>query len=200
MIPKQAADPIRELYPGTPVPISGTLVVTVYPAGFRHIQKFSRAVVGLLQRLSQLGLTQAGDGTYKLQDGIQLGPIIAEILVSDLLELVDECCVPKLGNLPHWHLADVLVAWIGENFGEEARIRPWVRAIEMLVQRTTGHHVDLWETFSKLLSPSGIEQMTSSIRSNLGGHTVVGASPSSGSGASPVPLSEGDSAQSPSPT
>jgi hypothetical protein len=190
--PKDFTVELRKAYPGRKVDITPELAVMVYPVGMIHLQKFTasvtRAVATLLGRLTPDMIERPGVGAPEgtkvkiTTEGVRvLVPALVEVITGDLLELVGDCCVPPIDLVPHWHLADIVTAWAEESFGEERKLRPWVRAMEALAEKLTGEKIDLWEKLSQALSPAVIQSMRSSISGALGGRTPAGASPSSGS-------------------
>jgi hypothetical protein len=194
-------DEIDNTYPGQEVEIdwgSGTIKVMVFPAGVSQIKKFSRALAYLVKELTSTPLVKDDEGKYTLASLERLVPVITDLLVTDLLDLVLECCKPKL-DFKHWHIPQLTVAWLIENFGEEKKLRPWVQAVERMIYQTTGERVQLWQTLRENFTPAATRAMTS-LRDNISSqaesptHTSDGLSPSSSTPpeSRPEPISESE--------
>jgi len=183
----------RRIFPGRVVEFEEGAVefkVRVYPPGFQHFELFSTriaAAVGLIANMDLRGAT-TGSGAQDFAKRViqQVGPIV----LSDLLGLVRECCVVEidghpeatLDDLPHWHLASVVEAWIEESFLEERKWRPWLGALERLISKATGQPFSISETLSSRSSSPATPTLTSSDASDPDGPIEAGVSPSSGSG------------------
>jgi hypothetical protein len=200
---------VRRLYPGRVVPIAdGSLSVTVYPVGIRHIERFARvasaAAGSVAQAIASGSIELPGVGAPEGARAVAKASAFMSVLMGTFLReglsIVSECCDVDVGELPHWDLAPVVSEWIDLNFGEESKVRPWVRAIETILEKTTGSPVDLWSTVSRSWSPAAIARVKSSIAASLGGRTEAGPSSSSSPDSSQPTDSSADAGQTSSPT
>lgn len=184
---------MRVLFPGTFVPFDPAKPdgegARVYPVRAVHIRKYSKALFDAL--MQGLGKINWSDKSQPLDMDTLRNAFtgIAPVMGDSLWELVCECTVPHPDDLPHWVLPSVGTAFLQENFFEEKKIRPWLQAMEVLVEKITGERFSISETFSKDSSPADIRSTVSSIRSKLGltdnpSRTEDGRSPSSGTGSS----------------
>jgi hypothetical protein len=183
-------DEFENMQPGTIVPLDvGTLArpriveFKVYPAGVLHFRQFSVAIARTLSSFSRIELKRDSETKKISPASLQaMLPALMEVILTDLTELIIECVKPNPSKAPHWIMPRLLEAWLVENFGEAHKVRPWVEAVELVIWKITGEKVPLWETFSKALSPQGIRDLISSIKSNV----IVGAENSpTGGGPSP---------------
>ncbi len=183
---------VRRIFPGRTIELEEggvAVVVHVYPPGLVHLEQFSTRVASILGVLANTDLRGLQGGASKVVVGNlleRLGPLI----LSDLTGLVRECCVVEveghpeatLDDLPHWHLAAVVEAWVEESFLEERKWRPWLEALERLISKATGQPFSISEMLSSSSSLPATRMPTSSAENDPGGPIAVGASPSSGSG------------------
>jgi hypothetical protein len=122
----------------------------------------------------------------------ELVPGLTRVVTKEMFHLVGECCrpnpftilVPDGPELPHWYGGALLDAWLEQSFDSEQKVRPWVRAMENLVERLTGERVDLWGPLSRFFSPEVIASVRSSMRDSLDSRTTGGPSPSGDTGPS----------------
>lgn len=189
-------------YPGRDVPLNfnGTdIKVSVYPVGIKEFKKFTKAITTAASNLSQLGasipktVTRNEDGTTSVSLAsdawLTLGPLVADIVVNDLLDLVEECVTMpadyKFDDLRHWHLPDIVHAWILENFDSPEKINPWIQAVASLYQKLTGETLDtlnLTSTLSSLRDGLSTKSSTATNSDTTGDPSLIldGASSSSG--------------------
>lgn len=177
-IAKQIQEQLRKYYPGTVVPLAPNPpdplpedfpVLRVYPVQFTQIGKYNDILVSAI---SKLRLDQDFTGLVKS---------LADIVFTDLMAVVDDCCVPKISEINPYHdvIPLVVEAWIKENFMGE-RLNPWKRAMETLIERVTGQKVSLSEELSKFSSLAVTQLKKSSGSGKLVSPISVGATSSSG--------------------
>lgn len=148
---KSGTDEVKILFPGDRVELETGVTAIVYPMGFRHIQKFSRDIGGVLMTLTQVGVKK-GASEKEVGQAI-LGHMIPYVM-SNLLGLIEETIKfepegIELEDIPHWELAPIVEQWVLTNFGEEKKWRPWVAAIENVVNRFSSKPISILEMVSK---------------------------------------------------
>lgn len=169
MVEKKAEDRVledmRAIFPGREVEVkteTGDGIVTlkwrVFPPGVNQINEHS----ALMARV-----TEAFANGADLTEGsawIGLVPFIMRNVFGLVEECVEQTHGPKLslGKWPHYIVAPVVETWILESFGSEAKLRPWIAAIENLVERATGKSLSLWEKLSSISLPQDTTEETSS--------------------------------------
>lgn len=203
--PRTFEQELAAVIPGRRVPITDDPngpAVTVYPVAFRQLRVFTEAVHRILfEVISALppgffeatpgattpGVERPGVGAPESARNLVLDRAVyaslaqglSRAILGELLDMAAACVKPSLDGVPHWRVADVMVAWIDESFGEERKLRPWVAAMETLLEKVTGEKWNLWEPLSRLSQQLGTDSLKSSIVASLGGPTAGGASPSS---------------------
>lgn len=155
---------------------------SVYPMGFRHIQRFGTALTGML---GAIGAGPAAKANGKLGDAITAA--VVPYAMANLMDLVAECTKVvgpdgkpvKIEDLPHWMLPRILEAWVEINLGERDKWLPWIAAVDRVASRLTGKPpADLKTLFSSSSQP-GTTAATSSTGASPGAHTADGVSNSS---------------------
>lgn len=168
-------DALKPLFPGRTVPLeveidgkAVTLHAVVYPLGFKHLRRFSKDVTGAIMAMV---------GT-RVPDNLKNDPVAAAAFsnrimmqlipyaIDNLLDLVKECVTFEtkgfeIDELPHWHVATLVEAWIIESFGEEKKWRPWIAAVENVYAQVTGTPKKISEIFSKGSSLPATDAKTS---------------------------------------
>lgn len=140
--------------PGKEITLESGLVVTVYPLGFRHIQKFNQAIANAI---SVAGLAVRPGMSEKEMSNAIIAQMIPHAL-THLLDLFKECVSfePKevsIDDLSHWELPALMEAWIMESFGDPKKYRPWIDMMKNLLLRFTGK-TDLNQISGMLSKPS----------------------------------------------
>ena len=167
--------------------------VRVFPVGLVHIKRFTKTLSGCIQSALQLVPPGAfsidvGQGRPGITvDKSKLGgvvPRLVEIVATDMLDLVADCCKPRIDDLPHWHLAEVVTAFVEVNFSGEQKLRPWVTTLERILTMALGERVELWDDLSSALSQAATAPGRFSPKSSQGSPTRDGASPSTAGGPS----------------
>lgn len=157
---------------------------SVYPMGFRHLQRFGTALTGLL---GALGATPTAKAAKPQQVGDAISAAVVPYAMSHLLDLVAECTKVtgpdgqgvKIEDLPHWMLPRILEAWVEINLGERDKWLPWIAAVDRMASRLTGKPpADLRTLFSSSSQP-GTTAATSSTGASPGAPTADGPSNSS---------------------
>lgn len=172
---KKPKDALSPLFPGREVELEVELptgrsivVATVYPLGFRHLRRFSKDVTGAINAVVGMRVPEnlrsdpAAAAAFTNRVLMQLVPYA----IDNLLDLVKECVVFKDGvaevdDLPHWHVATLVEAWIIESFGEEKKWRPWIAAVENVYAQVTGNRKKITEIFSRDSSSPATDASTS---------------------------------------
>ena len=162
-----ATDDVKVIFPGTDVVLE-TCIVRVFPAGLKHLRKFSGELGGVLHLLVQSGDLREG------QSASQFFAQLVPIALDHLYELIEDCTEVKplvtgesiaLEDIPHWEVPTLVMAWLEESFGEEKKWKPWVSMIETLVKKTTGQDRKISEIWSRHSSPPDTDETTSSTSS-----------------------------------
>ena len=158
---------VDRLPPGKPriVDLGDGVTARVYPMGLAHVREFYNEI-GLVLG-SVLGMLRPGE---LQRDGAHEHIVVMSLplITQHLMGLVNKCVAidgrdgaVSIDDLPHWDLPQILHAWAMENFGEERKWRPWVEAVESVLQQITGERISILETLSKSLSPQATASQTS---------------------------------------
>lgn len=156
----KAASDLAVLFPGQEIVVeteAGKLSWKVFPVSLRHLRRFSKAVGRVLTTATTLQVNVKGSFEEK---AAAIMPSVIPIIIEDLIDLVAECVKQRKGqpevdvrDLPHWLAAPVVEAWIMQSFGTEAKLRPWVAAVESVIGKVSGNKPRLWEKLSRSSSP-----------------------------------------------
>jgi hypothetical protein len=139
------------LYPGRDILLEDLgLTVTVYPMGYKHMKKFTGKIADALSIIGRTSYPKGADQAAVMKAVMSN---ITPFLMTNLLELVEECTVfniqgVTMEDLPQWHLPVIIEAWLLESFGEEKKWKPWVTALENVLEKFTGSKTSLLATFS----------------------------------------------------
>lgn len=167
---------LETLFPGEAITVEG-IDITVFPVGVAHLRQFNRAVEEVLPKIaSQMDLGKMGEVNLK-----DLGPMVIPILLSDVLDLINDCVVGVNltdKRLPHWVLAPIVQKWIEVSFGSEKKIRPWIEVVETTVMRMTGESPGIWDTLCQSRSAKDTISNSSSTDNGETAPTEDGLSPS----------------------
>ena len=162
------------MFPGTEVTLPTPdgvedLIVTVYPMGIRHLKQFIHNIEEVIPRIaSQVDMGQLfkakkrkvldmGEGNAPVIDEqpdimTMLLPIAVPILCTDLLDLLNECTIGLDLNeqyAPHWWMPMIAEVFVEESFGTEAKLRPWVEAVDNVIGRLLGESPGISEMLFK---------------------------------------------------
>ncbi len=176
-----SATAMKALYPGTLVEIrlgaQGQRVVTatVYPVGFKHLQKFTVLMMRVGETLSKASATVRKDvdeDELKKAMGNEVIKALVPIVMDEMMGLVAECVVfddenVTMDSLAHYHIAPIIEAWIAESFLPLEKLRPWIEAINRLLNQVTGKPMNLWGTLSQSLSKKDIVSETSATETTV---------------------------------
>lgn len=171
---------LEDLFPGYILDFPGAngkkLTVEVFPLGVTHLRKFNHQLEAIVPKLARnvdfAALREKGDEAIA-----DLLPMLAPMILTDLLDLVDACTkgVDLInGYVPHWILPKIIERWLLESFGEAKKIQPWVTAIETMMEKVIGEKVGIWDTLCKRLSPPDTTSGTSSSTDNPASPTQGG--------------------------
>lgn len=182
------ADDPKELRPFKP---AADGKYKVYPVGLKHFRKFTSTMSSVLltvARQSGISLKDIENGKLTPDKLGGLVPLLLPIVISDMMDIVLDCCnpKPKEEDIIHWEVPQLAMAWLEVSFLDdpEKKLRPWVQAVETLIQRLVGKPFSIWDSLSKLSLPAATPDGTSSSTGNQSGPTKDGPSPSSGTGQS----------------
>ena len=128
---KAKTDAIKALFPGRIVEISG-VEIKVEPLGFRHIRKFSDGISKIMPTLVSVISDVKADERGWIS---KLSATLAPFLMTDLLDLVDDCVDVDLKEVPHHLLPRIIEAWIEESFGDEGKVKPWKTLFTTILKR-----------------------------------------------------------------
>ena len=170
-------------FPGKRISVEtakGPISWIVFPLAFEHMEKFSK---GVGRAIATLGTVQLIKGASFEQQMQRMLPAIIPVILEDLLDMVEECCVPDVHNikvkqLPHYLAITIVEAWFDESFGSEEKIRPFVKTVEKIYKKISGKSVDLWGALSAFSSEPDTDSKTSSTDGSPDSPTEDGASPS----------------------
>lgn len=191
---------VSKHYPGREVPLDfgGTIVkASVYPVGVKEFRKFTQSITRAVGSIANLAPTLpkvpkrdvngkivtdgAGVAVYEMSTDawLTVGPLLTDIIISDLLDLVGGSTKMPTGyefdDLRHWHLPQIITAWVGENFDSEEKLNPWVQAVAMIFHRLTGETLETSSLTSALSSLLGSVKEKSS--TNVNSDTTENPSP-----------------------
>ena len=145
LVSKESAEAASIIVPGRIVALKSEegLTATVYPIGFRHLQRFTKVVLEVADNIA-LSLQKLETKEESLSDEQRNAVMLqqlAPMLLREGLSLVGDCVVIegdrwKIDHddpskcLPHWDIAVLVGAWIEENFGDESLLDPWKATFE----------------------------------------------------------------------
>lgn len=147
----------QAIFPGKVFEIKGqgdeVAKISIFPIGAAHLRQFTEQIERIVPKIvSQVDLTKLHDGKEAFKE---LLPMIAPIIVGDLLDLVSACVTGidlTADYLPHWFLPQIVEIWLLESFGDPEKIKPWITIIETIMEKTTGTRLQIWGELSKSLS------------------------------------------------
>jgi hypothetical protein len=144
---------------GVEVPLDGGRKVIVHPIGVRHLRKFSASIANGLSVVSAL-ISKSPPNASERDLAAAIVPALVPVVLVEFLDLVSECCTPRIDDLPHWELLPIITTWLELNFAE-GRYRPFADLLEFLLVRAK-----TLQTQSNSSSPADTPSETSSSESN----------------------------------
>lgn len=158
---------LSALFPGKDVPLTPDFSIRVFPVGFAQLPRFVEVVAGWVASAEHF-LPQLFEGKApESVDWPKLVQVLVPLVVRDALDLVDECCEPRMSQIPRLPIgktAEVVKEWLLQSMDEKEVIRPLLELVEAPLERITGEKLGLWDMAKQSLfsRPTASPSTTSS--------------------------------------
>lgn len=133
---------LETLYPGSKIEldVNNQLEAQVFPLGVKHLKTFQDRIMNILGVIGRIPLPKEG-GAEAIANTVI--PIVAPIIVTDAIDLVDDCTIlhvagepigDSIEHLPHEFVAPIVETWITESFAG-GKWKAWEKAINQILVR-----------------------------------------------------------------